>query len=88
MQVVGTSYVDRWANYQVGYDLLSQDVATNTSSVRFYGVLNVTGNNISWVWGNASVWGASASLGTSYNKGSYILVQQDVTIYHNSDGTY
>ena len=67
MQVVATSYFDTWANYQVGYDLISQDVATNTSKVKFYGVLNVTGNNISWSWANASVWGASNGTG----KGGY-----------------
>ena len=88
MNVVGTSYFDTWANYQVGYDLISQSVVDNTSTVKFYGVLNVTGNNISWSWANASVWGASNGIGTSYNNGSYTVVQQQVTITHKADGTY
>lgn len=88
MNVVGTSYFDTWANYQVGYDLISQDVANNTSTVKFYGVLNVTGNNISWSWANASVWDASNSLSTSYNNGTYTVVQTTATITHRADGTY
>ena len=38
MQVVATSYFDTWANYQVGYDIISQSVENNTTSIRFYGV--------------------------------------------------
>ena len=88
MQVVATSYFDTWANYQVGYDLISQSVANNTSTVRFYGVLNVTGNNISWSWANASVWGTTWGLAGSYGKGSHTVVYEDVTITHRNDGTY
>lgn len=88
MQVVATSYFDTWANYQVGYDLISQSVANNTSTVRFYGVLNVTGNNISWAWANASVWGTTWGLAGSYGKGSHTVVYEDVTITHRNDGTY
>lgn len=88
MQVVGTSYFDTWANYQVGYDLLSQSRENNTSTVRFYGVLNVTGNQISWAWANASVWGATWNLSGQYYRGSHTVVQQDVVITHNQDGSY
>lgn len=88
MQVVATSYFDTWANYQVGYDLISQSVANNTSTVKFYGVLNVTGNNISWSWATASVWSTSTGIGSSYGRGSHTVVSQEVTIYHNNDGTY
>ncbi len=88
MTVVGTSYFDTYANYKVGYDLISQDATTNSSYVRFYGVLEVTGNKISWAWANASVWGASASLGGTYYNGSHTVVTQEVTLYHNNDGTY
>lgn len=88
MQVVGTSYFDTWANYQVGYDLISQSRENNTSTVRFYGVLNVTGNQISWAWANASVWGATWNLSGQYYKGSHTVVQQDVVITHNQDGSY
>ena len=88
MNVVGTSYFDTWANYQVGYDLISQSVENNTSTVRFYGVLNVTGNNISWSWATASVWTKSNGIGTYYGRGSHVVVQQDITITHNADGNY
>lgn len=88
MQVVGTSYFDTWANYQVGYDLISQSRENNTSTVRFYGVLNVTGNQISWAWANASVWGTTWNLSGQYYRGSHTVVQQDVVITHNNDGTY
>lgn len=88
MTIVGTSYVDTYAYYQVGYDLLSQSQANNTSTVRFYGVLNVTGSYISWSNASASVWGTTWSISNYYSTGSYTLVYQDATIYHNNDGTY
>ena len=88
MQVVGTSYFDTWANYQVGYDIISQSVEDNSTSIRFYGVLNVTGNNISWSSATASVWSATWGLATSYSRGSYVVVQQDVVIRHDINGNY
>lgn len=87
MNVVGTVYLNG-CNYQVGYDLLSQNTADNYSTVRFYGVLNVTNNYISWSRGTASVWGASSGLGTRYNRGSYTVVQQDANLYHDNNGNY
>ena len=87
MGVVGTVYLSG-CNYQVGYDLISQSVENNTSYVKFWGILNVTNSYVSWSSGKATVWGASANLNTRYNKGSYLVVQQYVTLYHNADGTY
>ena len=75
-------------NYQVGYDLLGQNIAGNYSTVRFYGILNVTNNYVSWSRGTASVWGASAGLATRYNRGSYTVVTQDVNIGHDNQGNY
>ena len=75
-------------NYQVGYDLLGQNIAGNYSTVRFYGILNVTGTYVSWSRGTASVWGASAGLATRYNRGSYTVVTQDVNIGHDNQGNY
>lgn len=75
-------------NYQIGYDLLSQNTAGNYSTVRFYGILNVTNNYVAWSRGTASVWGASAGLATRYNKGSYTVVTQDVNIGHDNQGNY
>lgn len=87
MNVVGTISLTG-CNYQVGYDLLSQNTAGNYSTIRFYGVLNVTNNYIAWSRGTASVWGASNNLSTRYNKGSYTVVQQDVNLYHDNNGNY
>ena len=75
-------------NYQVGYDLLGQNIAGNYSTVRFYGILNVTGTYVAWSRGTASVWGASAGLATRYNRGSYTVVTQDVNIGHDNQGNY
>ncbi len=87
MNVVGTTYLSG-CNYQVGYDLLGRNTPGNYSTVRFYGVLNVTNNYISWSRGTASVWNASSGLNTRYSKGSHIVVQQDVNLYHDDNGNY
>lgn len=87
MIVVGTTYLNG-CNYQVGYDLLNQDTASNSSRVRFYGVLNVTNNYISWSRGTASVRNTSVGIGTYYSKGSYTLVTEETTIYHDSNGDF
>lgn len=87
MTVLGTVYLNG-CNYQIGYDLVSQSTANNTSTVKFYGVLNVTNNYVSWSSGSASVRGVSTGIGTYYSKGSYTLVQTQTTITHNADGTY
>ena len=69
-------------NYQVGYDLLSQNVAGNYSTVRLYGILNVTNNYVAWTRGTASVGtntpSTSAGLATRFNRGSYTVVAQDM----------
>lgn len=85
--IVGTTYLNG-CNYQVGYDLLSQSQSGNYSVVRFYGILNVTNNYISWSRGTAQVWNNSVGIGTYYSKGSYTLVSQDVTLYHDNNGNY
>lgn len=86
MNVIGTAWLNG-CNYQVGYDLLKQDIANNYSVIRLYGILNVTNNYISWSRGTAQVWNTSVGIATRYNKGSYTLVSEDVTIYHESNGT-
>lgn len=83
---IGRVYLNG-CNYEIAYDLLSQSIANNTSTVRFYGILHVTNNYIAWSSGSARVWGQTNGLGTRYNKGDHWLVQQDVTISHNADGT-
>lgn len=85
MTVLGTVYLNG-CNYQVGYDLLSQNQNTNTSVIRVYGVLNVTNNYISWSRGSAHVWNTTWGIETYYSKGSYTLVWEDVTVYHDNNG--
>lgn len=86
--IVGTVYLSG-CNYQVGYDLLGQNTAGNYSTVRFYGILNVTGTYVAWSRGTATVWNSPATgLSTRYNRGSYTVVTQDVNIGHDSQGKY
>lgn len=86
--VLGTTYFDTYANYQLAYDLLSQDTANNTSRVRLYGILNVTGYSIGWSSGSASVHTESQGIGTSYSRGSYTVIQRDFTFTHDSNGNF
>ena len=87
MGSVATVYLNG-CNYEVGYDLISQDVAANTSYVKFWGKLHVTNNYVAWNRGTANVWGSNTTLNTRYNKGDYEVTSQNVTLYHNADGTY
>ena len=86
MNVIGTSYFDTWANYQVGYDILSTDQEQGYHSIRVYGVLNVTGNNISWSSGTARVLDNTVGIGTYYGNGSYTLVSKDINVYADNEG--
>ncbi len=85
--VVGTTYLNG-CNYQLAYDLLSQNIENNTSTVRLYGILNVTNNFVSWSRGTASIHTESASIGTYYAKGSYTLITRDFTWNHDSSGNF
>ena len=85
--VLGTVYLNG-CNYQLAYDLLSQNTANNTSTVRFYGILNVTNNYIAWTRGTASVHTASQAIGTRYDRGSHTLITADFTFGHNADGNF
>lgn len=88
MKVVGQVNFD-YANYQVGYDVLSQDKSTNSSRVRFYGVFNTYNRNYYWDSGTAGVWNTYVPIGTYYAmNGSYTLVSEDVTLYHDQNGEY
>ena len=86
--VLGTSYFDNYANYQLAYDLISQDVASNSSRVRLYGILNVTGSSIGWSSGTASVHTESQGIGTYYSRGSYTVIYRDFTFYHDGNGNF
>lgn len=86
--ILGTVNLDSWNNYQLAYDLLGQNIAGNTSTVRLYGVLNVNGNGVSWSRGTASVHTESQGVGTYYGKGSHILIQRDFTFSHDNQGNF
>lgn len=85
---LGTTYFDNYANYELSYDLLSQSTQGNYSVVRLYGTLHVTGYNISWSWGNASVHTESQGIGTYYSRGDYVVIQRDFTFYHDNNGNF
>ena len=85
--VAGTIYLSG-CNYQLQYDILSQSQANNTTTVRFYGVLNVTNSYIRWdtskrVWAH---YAESKSFGNYFSQGSHIMVQGDYTFTHDNDG--
>lgn len=86
MNVLATSYLTN-CNYQIGYDLISQSVSNYSSTLKVYGVLNVTGNYVSWSSGTARVWNTTNNLSTGYSNGSYVLAQETITIPHSADGT-
>lgn len=86
MNVIATSYFDNYANYQLGWDLLSTNLEVGYHTIRIYGVLNVTGNNISWSSGTARILDTVANIGTYYSNGSYTLVTKDQIVYINDQG--
>lgn len=85
MPIAGTLKLNG-CNYQFGWDLISQDVANNTSTVSFYGILTPTGSYVAWSSGTASVHTAQAGLRTRYTQ-SEVVVQSNFTFPHNADGT-
>lgn len=86
--VVGTVYLNG-CNYQLAYDLLGQNIAGNYSTVRLYGILNVTNNYVSWSRGSASVHTSGlVGIGTYYSKGSYTVITRDFDWGHDSAGNF
>lgn len=86
--VVGTVYLNG-CNYQLAYDLLSQNVDGNYSTVRLYGILNVTNNYVSWSRGSASVHTSGLQgIGTYYSRGSYTVITQDFNFSHDAAGNF
>lgn len=85
---VSTVYLNG-CNYSLSYDLLSQNITNNSSTVRLYGILNVTNNYISWSSGTASVHtSGEEEIGTYYPKGSHILITKDFTWQHDANGNF
>lgn len=85
MNVIGQVNFN-WGNYQIGYDLLSQNVAGNYSTVRIYGVINVSNSYVSWSSGTAAAHTATTGLATRYNKGSYTVLANDFNVGHDENG--
>lgn len=78
-----------WGSYSLAYDLLSQSTTNNTSTVRLYGILNVTGSYVSWSRGSASVHTSGLQqIGTYYGNGSHIVILRDYTFTHDSNGNF
>lgn len=76
-------------SYELAYDLLSQSVANNTSTVRLYGILHVTNNYVSWSRGSASVHTSGLQpIGTYYARGDHTVITRDFTFGHNSSGDF
>lgn len=76
-------------SYSLAYDVLSQDVATNSSNVRLYGILTVTNNYVSWSSGSASVHTSGlAAIGTYYARGTHTVITRDFTWPHDANGNF
>ena len=74
--------------FEAAYDVLEQSVKGNYSKVRYYGILHVTNNYVSWSSGSAYVYfSGNVQLGTYYSKGDYTVVQYEHINQHNSDGS-
>lgn len=87
--MVGSPVYMSGCNYQLGYDLISQSAVNNTSTVRLYGFLNVTNNYVSWSSGSASVHTSGlVGIGTSYSKGTHIVIYRDFTWSHDANGNF
>ena len=72
---------------ELKYDILNQDQANNSTDIRFYVVLNVSNNYISWSSGSAWVhYSGDVGIGTYYSRGSHTILTRDFTYTHNSDG--
>lgn len=86
---VGSPVYMSGCNYQLGYDVLSQNSATNKSTVRLYGFLTVTNNVVSWSSGSASVHTSGLmAIGPSYNRGEHIVVYKDFEWEHDANGNF
>lgn len=76
-------------SYELAYDLLSQSSSSNSSQVRLYGILHVTGTYVSWSSGSASVHTSGLqAIGTYYSRGDYTVITRDFTFSHDSNGNF
>lgn len=74
-------------NYELAYDLVSQSVEGNYSTVRFYGIVHVTNNYVSWSSGSASVHlSGMVGIGTYYGRGDHTVITRDFNFAHDENG--
>ena len=72
-------------HYILSYDLLSQSIGGNYSTIRVYGRIQLP-VYISWSRGSASINGVSFGLGTYYSAGTHNIGSTDITVYHDNAG--
>lgn len=86
--IVGEVQLNNYCKYQIGYNLVSQDITKNTSTIIVYGFLVVTGSYVSWSSGTAEVWGNIDILDTYYSQGTYTVVAKELGVVHDNNGNY
>ena len=76
-------------NYILQWELVSQDVSSNTSRVKLQALLQVVGTGavISWSRGSASLHTDSFGLANTYREGNHVVHDMTITVPHNSDGS-
>ena len=82
---------DRYASFEFLYELVSQDVANNRSTVNLIGRINVTGNRANWSWVRLSLHTSGlcdSEGGTSFGKGVHNLLIRQFTWDHNANGDF
>lgn len=92
MNVIAEHALDGYGNkFQAGYDILKQE--NNSTQYRRYVVLHVVpGGSVTFGSSSrrASFWNPNITnaLNYSYGGGDHVLVQQDVTVQHDSQGQH
>lgn len=75
-------------SYILLWELISQDIPGNYSTIKLQSIIQVEGANyISWTRGSAYLHTDNFDLGTRYNKGNTVVHEMTVNIGHESDGT-
>ena len=72
--------------FALQYDLLSQSVANNTSTIRVYAIISLP-VYISWSRGTVTIQNTSFGLNSYYSAGTHQVGYTDITVNHNNDGT-
>ena len=73
-------------SYRLLWELVSQNIAGNYSTIRLQAVITVTNNYISWDRGNARIYDDSFGLANTYYRGDTVVREITRTIQHDSNG--